>query len=339
MRFGLWVNVQYPVSATPGAAHEELERRFALARMAHSSGFSAFWAGQHFLAHPYQGLQSIPVLARLSAEVPGASIGTMVLLLPLYQPVLAAEELATLDIISGGRLICGFALGYREVENIALGSPANERLGRFREALTILNGLWQPEPFHFEGRYFTVPEVTPTLLPVQRPRPPIWLAANSDGAVKRAARLGDAWAIAPHSPLPVLQRQLALYREARAAADLPAPERVPIRREVYVAPTSREAWEQAEQYLAPKYETYRQWGQDKVLPQDDEFSTDFASLARDRFIIGSPAEVRDELQRYETELGITDLMMTSDRAGMPYDLSVRSLQLFCDEVLPHMATV
>lgn len=332
MQYGLWVNIQYP----PGNAAVELERRFELARTAHASGFNAFWCGQHFLSDPYQMLQSVPVLARLSAEVPGASIGTMVLLLPLYQPVLAAEELATLDIISGGRLICGFALGYREVENVALGSPSSERLGRFRESLQILEGLWQPEPFSFEGRYYNVPEVTPTLLPVQQPRPPIWLAANSDGAVKRAARLGDAWAIAPHSPLPVLQRQLALYQEARTAANLPAPERVPIRREVYVAPTSAEAWEQAEQYLAPKYETYRRWGQDQVLPADDEFSTDFASLAKDRFIIGDPAEVRAELLRYESELGVTDLMMTSDRAGMPYELSVRSLNLFCDQVIPHL---
>lgn len=334
MRVGLWVNLQYPV----GSAAPEFERRLELVRMAYGLGYRAFWSGQHFLAEPYQNLQTVPALARISAEAPGATIGTMVLLLPLYQPVLAAEELATLDIISGGKLVCGFALGYREIENEALGSPAAERLGRFREALTIIEGLWRGEPFAFEGRYFRVPECQPTLLPVQWPRPPIWLAANSDGAVRRAARLGDAWAIAPHSPLPVLKRQMALYRAERAKHGLPPePLAVPIRREVIVAPTRAEAWEQAERYLGPKYETYRRWGQDTVLPEDDRFSADFAELAEGRFIIGSPEEVAEQLLHYQAELGVTDLMMTSDRAGMPYELSQRSLRLFGERVIPLLA--
>jgi alkanesulfonate monooxygenase SsuD/methylene tetrahydromethanopterin reductase-like flavin-dependent oxidoreductase (luciferase family) len=332
MRFGLWVNIQYP----PGAesAVQEIERRLRLVREARELGFDAFWSGQHFLTDPYQMLQPVPWLARVAAEAPGATIGTMVMLLPLYQPVLAAEELATLDIISGGNLICGFALGYREIENEALGSPSNERVSRFREALQILEKMWAGEPFSFEGAHFRVPSCMPTLLPVQRPRPQIWLAANSDGAVRRAARLGDAWAIAPHSTLTVVRRQLGVYREARAKAGLEPPTRIPIRREVIVAPTDSEAWEQAETYLAPKYNTYRRWGQHRVLPDDDEWVEDFGSLAQDRFIVGSPDSVVRELERYESELGVTDLMMTSDRAGMPFALAERSLRLFATEVLP-----
>lgn len=333
MRYGLWVNSQFPA----GDALPEVERRFEVARMAHQMGFEAFWTGQHFLADPYQNLQQVPFLARLSAEVPGATIGTMVMLLSLYPPVLAAEELATLDILTGGKLVCGFAMGYREVENIALGSPANQRVGRLKEALTIIDGLWKGEPFQFKGRYFEVPEVNPTLLPAQKPRPPFWLAANSDGAVKRAAQLGDAWAIAPHSTLEVIKRQLGLYNEARKEAGKPPATSFPIRREVYVAPTDEEAWKDAMSYLAPKYETYRKWGQDTVLPSDDEFNEDFDKLARDRFIIGSPGRVAEELMRYKEELGITDLMMTSDRAGMPYELSVRSLKLFGEQVIPKMS--
>ena len=332
MRFGLWVNIQYPT----GSAAIEMERRLELARMTHQLGFDSFWAGQHFLADPYQMLQAVPFLARLSAEVPGARIGTMVMLLSLYQPVLAAEELATLDTITGGQLVCGFAMGYREIENQALGSPASERVGRFREALKIVEGLWKGDVFKFEGRYFQVPECRPTLLPIQRPRPPIWIAANSDGAVRRAAELGDAWAIAPHSTLPVVKRQLELYKQSRIETHKAQPTSVPIRREVYVAPTAQEAWEQAAQYLGPKYDTYRRWGQDRVLPSDDRFSEDFSELAKDRFLIGSPDQVRDELARYEEELGITDLMMTSDRAGMPYELAVRNLRLFGEQVIPKL---
>lgn len=332
MRFGLWVNIQYP----PGSAVEAVERRLHMVRQAHQMGFKAFWAGQHFLAEPYQMLQPVPWLARLTAEAPGATIGTMVMLLPLYQPVLAAEELATLDILSGGNLVCGFALGYRDVENQALGSPAGERVARFRESLEILKRMWQGDPFEFTGDFYQVPSCQPTLLPVQRPGPPIWLAANSDAAVRRAARLGDAWAIAPHSTLTVVKRQLEIYQETRANAGLGAPSAVPIRREVYVAPTDEEAWEQAQTYLGPKYDTYRKWGQDRALPTDDQWSAEFTELAHDRFVIGSPETVREELERYESELGVTDLMMTSDRAGMPVELAERSLHLIGEEVLPKL---
>lgn len=333
MRFGFWLNAQFP----PGPIVHEVEARLRLVRLARSLGFDSFWAGQHFLAAPYQMLQPIPLLARVVAEVPGATIGTCILLLPLYQPVLAAEELATLDILTGGRLVCGFGLGYRDLENEALGSPPEERVGRFEEALRVIEGLWRGGRFSFSGRYFRVPECEATLLPVQRPRPPFWIAANGDRAIRRAARLGDAWIIAPHSPIPVIKRQLEVYRQARQAAGLGPPAAVPIHREVYVAPTEREAWEHAEKYIGPKYEAYRQWGQDRALPADDRFYEDFKTLAKDRFIIGTPESVREQVERFRAELGITHLLIRSEPPGMPAELAERSLRLLGEKVIPYLA--
>jgi alkanesulfonate monooxygenase SsuD/methylene tetrahydromethanopterin reductase-like flavin-dependent oxidoreductase (luciferase family) len=245
---------------------------------------------------------------------------------------------ASVDIMSGGRLVCALALGYRDVENEALGSPPRQRVGRFNEALQIVTGLWSGESFRFDGRYYQIPECQGTLLPVQRPHPPFWIAANNDPAIKRAARLADSWLISPHSRLSVVKRQMDIFRAARAAAGQPFPTTVPIRRDAFVAPTQSEAREHAERYLGDKYETYRQWGQDRALPADDRFSEDFAELSDDRFLIGTPEKVRDDLARYQDEVGITDVVLRLDPAGMPLDLVERSLRLFGEKVLPAFAT-
>ena len=333
MRFGFVVSLQYP----RGEAAKEFAERLRLARLARSLGFASFWTNQHFLAAPYQMLQPMPALGRLSAELPGARLGCVVLL-PLFPPVLLAEELASLDIISDGRLDVALALGYRDIENDALGSPARQRVGRFNEGLQILKGLWSGEPFHFDGRYHHVPECQSLLLPVQRPHPPLWIAANNDRAIERAAQHGDAWLIAPHSPLSVVKRQMAVFQAARTAADLPFPTVIPIRRDAYVAPTVEEAHEHAERYLGARYETYRQWGQDRALPTEDRFSEDFSELSSDRFLIGTPEQVRADLERYRSAIGVTDVILRLDPADMPLELVERSLRLFGNEVLPAFAS-
>jgi len=330
MRFGFVVSLQYP----PGAAAAAFAARL---RLAHSLGFASFWTNQHFLASPYQVLQPLPVLGRLSAEIPDAQLGCVVLL-PLYLPVLLAEELASIDILSVGRLVCALALGYRDLENEALGSPARQRVGRFNEALQIVKGLWSGETFRFDGRYYRIPECQGTLLPVQRPCPPFWIAANNDPAIERAARIADAWLISPHSRLAVVKRQMEVFRAARAAAGRSFPAAVPIRRDAYVAPTESEAREHAERYFGDKYETYRQWGQERALPADDRFSGSFAELSDDRLLIGTPERIRDDLARYRDEVGITDVVLRLDPAGMPLDLVERSLRLFGEKVLPAVAT-
>jgi alkanesulfonate monooxygenase SsuD/methylene tetrahydromethanopterin reductase-like flavin-dependent oxidoreductase (luciferase family) len=136
-------------------------------------------------------------LGRMAAEAEGMTLGTGVMLLSLQQPVDVAEQLATLDVITGGRLIVGVGLGYRDAENEALGLDPRQRVGRFEEALQVVERLWSGEPVRHEGTHFALRDVRISMPPLQRPRPPIWLAANTDAGVRRAARLGDAWLMNP----------------------------------------------------------------------------------------------------------------------------------------------
>jgi alkanesulfonate monooxygenase SsuD/methylene tetrahydromethanopterin reductase-like flavin-dependent oxidoreductase (luciferase family) len=273
----------------------------------------------------------------MAAEAEGMALGTGVLLLPLHQPVDFAEQLATLDVISGGRLIVGVGLGYRDAENAALGLDPRRRVGRFVEALQVVERLWSGEPVSHRGPHFTLNDVRISMPPAQRPRPPIWLAANTDPGVIRAARLGDAWLMNPHTTGAALQRQLAVFHDTRRAAGRPAAREVPLIRECCVAPTVAEALAAGGPFLDAKYGAYRSWEQDKALPDDDQWSARFDELARDRFLLGDPGRVREEIERYRAQLGITTLIVRVQWPGMAQEAVLRSIRLLGEQVLPTLA--
>jgi len=333
MRLGLGLSVQHPPDdpqATRFAEH------LAQVRAARAAGFSHVWASQHYVSAPYTYFQPFPTLARVAAEAGEMSLGTGVVLLPLHAPVDVAEQVATLDVITGGRFIFGAGLGYRDVENVALGVDPRARVGRLEEGLEVLERLWSGEPVSYHGKHFHLREVRISLRPLQQPRPPIWLAANADVGVKRAARLADAWLMNPHTTLPTLERQLARFHETRDALGRPPARAIPLIRECYVAPDARTAHQEAQPFLEAKYVAYRAWEQDKALPPGESFAHDFETLARDRFLIGDPARVREEIARYHARLGITDLIVRVQWPGMDPARVLRSIRLLGDEVLPRL---
>ena len=333
MKFGLGLSVQHaPDDSQAGRFQEHLEQ----VRLASAVGFDSVWASQHYLSAPFTYFQPIPVLARIAAEAGTMSLGTGVLLLPLHHPVEVAEQIATLDVICGGRFIFGVGLGYRDVENRAVGQDPKQRVGRLVEGLEILERLWTGEPVSYSGRQFTLDNVRISMPPLQRPRPPIWLAANADPGVLRAARLGDAWLMNPHTTLSTLERQLALFRETRKGLGRPPASETPLIKECYVAPDGRTAAAEAQRFLGPKYEAYRQWEQDKALPEGETFAPDFEALARDRFLLGDPARVRDEIARYRDLLGVTTLIVRVQWPGMEQERVLRSIRLLGEEVFPRL---
>ena len=334
MKFGLGLSVQHRPEEPQAARFREHVEQVRLAR---AVGFSSVWASQHYLSDPFTYFQPIPTLARIAAEARGMALGTGVLLLPLLHPVDIAEQLATLDVISDGRLIFGAGLGYRDAENVALGHDPKERVGRLVEGLEVVERLWGGEPVTYEGRHFSLRGVRISMRPLQSPRPPIWLAANGDAGVKRAARLGDTWLINPHTTLPMLERQLALFHAERVAAGRPRAAEIPLMRECYVTESRDNAFAEARPILEPKYKAYQRWEQDKALPEGETWSDAFEELARDRFILGDPARVREEIARYRERLGVTSMMFRLQWPGMDQARVLRSIRLLGEEVLPHFA--
>ncbi|MBI2202552.1 MAG: LLM class flavin-dependent oxidoreductase [Candidatus Rokubacteria bacterium] len=336
MKVGLFLTNQNPPGSDMVAA---LEAQYVMTRLARDRGWDAVASGQHYLSEGMSQLQLIPFLARLAAEA-GAMTGIVgVLLAGLHHPVEVAECIASLDVIWGGNLVFGVGLGYRDVEFDAFNVPRGQRVRRFEQCLEIVKRLWTEEAVTVENDVCRLSKVTLTCRPVQRPHPPIWVAANSDNAVRRAARIGDTWFINPHATTEAIKRQMPLYREELARAGKPFPAVLPFFKEILCAKDTRTAIDIAGPYLDAKYRTYAAWGQDAVLPGNDTFRQPLESLLRDRFVLGSPEECYEQLRPCWEEVGANFLVLRTHWSGMPVAHALASMRLISDELLPALRRV
>jgi alkanesulfonate monooxygenase SsuD/methylene tetrahydromethanopterin reductase-like flavin-dependent oxidoreductase (luciferase family) len=210
---------------------------------------------------------------------------------------------------------------------------------RFEEYLALVQRLWTEDSVSYEGPSCRLHKVRMSIRPVQKPRPPIWMAANNDPAVRRAARLADAWFINPHAAIDTIRRQMALYRAELTAAGKGPPRELPVFKEVYCARDRASALELAGPYLLGKYRDYAKWGQDKAMPGNEDFSRSFDELTRGRFILGSPEQCYAELEPYWKELGANHLIIRTHWAGMPLAPALASMRLISDELLPALQKI
>src|SRR5258705_12577487 len=136
-------------------------------------------------------LDPLAVLPWLAGVPRRIALGTSVVLLPYHSPIPAAKVLASVDVLSGGRLIVGAAIGWLEGEFDALGVPFKERASRSDEALELFRTLWTQEHPKIQTKRHRVQDVVFSPMPLQKPRPPLYVGGSTDGALRRAARLGD----------------------------------------------------------------------------------------------------------------------------------------------------
>ncbi len=177
-----------------------LEDLRAVAQDAESMGYHSLWASDHVVtpAHllPSFGpifFDAFVVLSHVSALTHRVKLGTTVMVVPYRNPLVAAKMIATLDSLSGGRVILGIGAGGAPDEFEALGVPSHERGRRTNEYLRIMIELWTNDPSSYQGRFYNFSGVRFGPKPVQQPYPPIWVGGRSDAALRRAARFGDAW--------------------------------------------------------------------------------------------------------------------------------------------------
>jgi alkanesulfonate monooxygenase SsuD/methylene tetrahydromethanopterin reductase-like flavin-dependent oxidoreductase (luciferase family) len=336
MKIGLMLGNQYTLEESMAARIDEVVEQ---ARLARDLGFDLIALGQHHLATPYQQPSSVPFLARLAAETGSMRIGVLVFLLPLHNPVDIAEQVATLDAISHGRMIVGVGLGYRPEEFEAFGVEPAERVPRLLEGLEVMRRLWTQDQVEYVGRFYSLPRSQSTIRTVQQPHPPIWMAANQDVAVRRVGRLGHTWIMNPHVTLELLCQQVDVYRRSLAEAGHPFPAELPLLREAWVAPTREQAWAEAGPFLASKYQVYESWGQDRVVPADQTFARPLDELAHDRFLIGTPDDLVAEAHRYASQLGATTLILRMQWAGMRQQQVLGAIRLLGEQVLPGLTAV
>jgi alkanesulfonate monooxygenase SsuD/methylene tetrahydromethanopterin reductase-like flavin-dependent oxidoreductase (luciferase family) len=290
MQFGYVLAGQYlPQDDLQVRLREAVEQ----VRAAKQAGFTSIWATQHFLAD-FQFMQTLPYLARLSAEAEGMTVGSAILIATLYNPVLLAEEVATLDVLTGGRFVLGVGAGYRDEEFNAFGIAKSERLGRLAEMIDLQRKLWSGEKVTYHGKYLHLDDAEMKMPPVQGDKLPIWIGAQGPKGIRQAAELGDEWLVSPELSMATIAERQSIYREALPEGVNAADRMFPALRETYAAKSHEDAVRIARTALETKYAAYASWGH--------EVGT-FDDMAKASFILGSVDDCVEQVERYSTELG------------------------------------
>jgi probable F420-dependent oxidoreductase len=201
------------------------ENQVRFVRLAEDLGYRSAWTFQRLLvpAEPdarsgLEGYRSVldPVvsLAHLAGLTSRIRLGVAVLNIPFFSPALMAKQLASLDVLSGGRLEVGLGTGWSRVEFAASGAPYADRGARAEEFLQVLRALWTEDVVDFRGRFYRVPAARMRPGPVQRPHPPVLLGGASEPALRRAGRLADGWISAAYHDLRRIEEAIAVVRQA-----------------------------------------------------------------------------------------------------------------------------
>ncbi len=331
MRFGLYLRSF--LSDPTRALHEQIDEVIEICHVARDSGFASVTVPQHWVSHPTVWPQPFPLLARLAPETGDMRLMTGILLLPLHNPLQIAEDAATLDHISKGRLTLGVGIGYRDTELEAAGTTRKHRASRIAESVELMKLLWTGEEVSFEGRYWSVHEGRMGFRPYQDPHPPIWMAGQSEGAVKRAARIADSCYLGPQVGFDDLRTLLALYHAQREEAGR-ARGGVAISRGVSLASSREAAVAEAQASAASSYKMYAAWNMQEHTMVKINISAE--SEVGDWAVTGSAADCVEQYARLEEELGVDSVVNTC--LNLPKGLEARKeyVQRFGETVIQAM---
>jgi len=284
------------------------------AGLAESLGFHSFWLPESHFTGPGSRPAPLLQLAAVAASTTRLRLGTTSFLVPLRHPLHVAAEVAVLDHLSQGRVILGLGRGFRSATFTAFGVPEREKRDRFGAALASICLAWQGEPVAWDGAGADAQPVTLAPLPVQKPHPPLWVAAFGPKALDQAGHMGLPYLASPVEPLAQLEQNYARHRAVLVSAGHAAGGAVPVMRTVF-ASRSAPLLERARALLAEQAlatARLRSPGLQRAL------AGDLASAP----IVGEPEQVVEAVARHREALGMTHLIV---RAHVP-ELDARELE-------------
>jgi len=294
-------------------------------------GFSSAYLVEHHFTGRGQVSSSLTMLAHLAARTSSMRLGTAVVVVPWHNPLLLAEQAATVDVLSGGRLDLGVGRGYRDYEFTGFGVAPSEAGDRFDEAMEVLRLAWASEGrFSHHGRYWDFSDVVVEPRPVQQPHPPVWLGAGSPPSIERAGREGYRLFLDQVGSFELTAERVATYRAAREAAGFDyAPSDVAVTRALRIARSSEEREQQVERHVATLTTLAES---SKATTADGRPVNPFHSpedarreAAEASAILGTPDECIERLRRLERG-GVEQVLF----AGA----TIEDLRFFAAEVMP-----
>ena len=235
-------------------------------------------------------------------------------------------------------MILGVGVGYQGADFDAFGASAEERAKRTEEGIEIIKKCWTEERFSHQGKHYQLNNVSITPKPMQKPRPPIWMAAWTDIGLKRTARMTDGWLTDPLQSIGVIKRFADLYRAECAKRQVKP--YISLMRDVWVA----DSMEKAKQESEPLMYTHRFYFRNKGYVEDEylkgitsEEQWTFERAQKDRFISGSPEHCREQLQMWQKEIRADYLVLRMRHPGGPdHKRVIEGIKMFGEKVLPHL---
>jgi probable F420-dependent oxidoreductase len=333
MQFAIFGSAQAG-SERPGAALGEGFHGFVEFNVeAEALGYCATFLVEHHFTGWNQVSATLQLLTWLAARTTTLRLGTAVLVLPWHNPVLLAEQAATLDLMSGGRLDLGVGKGYRHTEFEGFGIPPEEAQARFDEALEVILKAWTTrERFSHEGRFWRFQNVVVEPPPKQLPHPPVWIGAGSPASIKRAAERAHNLILDQFASAEMLGERIALFQaETAARGRRYDPLHVVVARDMFVVDNEREKEAAIERNNAVHARTLSVSrapdcaGGSHILAY-----VHTAEQQRESPLIGTPDEIVAKLQGLRAA-GVEYLMLNA--AG-----SRANLRRFARDVMPHVAT-
>ncbi|MGH8005779.1 MAG: LLM class flavin-dependent oxidoreductase [Candidatus Binatia bacterium] len=305
-------------------------------RLAEELGYDEAWLTEHHFAEDGYSPSLLPIASAIGAVTSRIRIGTNLLLLPLHHAVRVAEDAATADIISNGRLDLGLGQGYAPGEFDGYGISRKERVSRMEEGIAVIKGLWTEDPFSFEGKRYQIKNASLMPKPAQTPHPPLWVGATGPKSIDRAARLGCNF-LGVSVPQAQKIYDNALRQYGRDPKDYHAAQL----RWTYVAQSRDQAWDDVQEHLHYMLTWYSRWlaaandqnltiGQ---LPPPAQLRDASASLLG-MPAVGTPDQVLGEIQEFVGKIRTTHLILGTHLPGLDPAKSRRSMELFAKEVMP-----
>jgi alkanesulfonate monooxygenase SsuD/methylene tetrahydromethanopterin reductase-like flavin-dependent oxidoreductase (luciferase family) len=348
MEFGMFHEFQRRQGQTEADAFTE---SFELVDEAEACGLDAMWLAELHTA-PDRSVLAAPlsIASSIATRTKRIRIGTAVQVLPLCHPLRIAEEAATVDHISHGRLIFGVGRSGFPRTYMAYGISYAESRERFAEVLEILKRAWTQERFSFHGQFYNFEDVCMVPKPYQTPYPELRIAVNSPDTFQQAGETGLPIFVATRQgDLNELVPNLQVYREAWAAAGHPGNGRVFLRVPVYIAATERQAREEPREsvmyfyrYLGQRIEESASLEGARAIEnraaRGQRLQTiEYDEVLRSKIVVGTPAMVADRLGEIKEKLGLSGILAEMN-CGMqiPHDRVVGSLRLMGSEVMPHL---
>ena len=316
--------------------------RLAQARLAEELGYDHMWLSEHHFSEDGYSPSLLTIAAAMAAITSRIRIGTNLILLPLHNAVRVAEDAATVDIISNGRLDLGFGRGYSKSEFEGYGIPLSEAGSRLREGLAVVKGLWTNEEFSYEGKHYHLKNARLMPRPVQKPHAPIWVGSHGPQTIDLIAREGFHF-LGTGEPTAQQAYDAALQKHNRPVDKQGALHLV----WCHVADTWEQAWDNVQDHLYYMFSEYMKWFavldvsnyQPGLEPPPMPTLANMRHTMGDQIgylAIGSAESVIERLDKLTSSVRTTHLSIGMNMPGMHPDMTRRSMELFAKKVMPHL---